>query len=212
MNNFVAICLGMLLSFATMGVHAQMREPDALIRDTVKEVLDLVRQDKDIKAGDQKKLLELVDAKVLPHFDFERMTRLAVGRDWRSATAEQRVTLVSEFRTLLVRTYTNAFAGYRDQVVEVKPFKMPAGADEVTIKTVITKPGGQPIAVDYEMGKTPNGWKAFDLIVEGASLVTTYRSTFGDLVRQGGVDGLIKSLQDKNQALADTPLRKAASK
>lgn len=212
MKNFVAICLGMSLSFATMGVHAQMQEPDALIRDTVKEVLDVVKQDKDIKAGNQKKILELVDAKVLPHFNFERMTRLAVGKAWRSASAGQRATLVAEFRTLLVRTYTNAFTGYRDQTVEVKPFKMPAGADEVTIKTIISKPGGQPIAVDYEMEKTPNGWKAFDLIVEGASLVTTYRSTFGDLVQQNGVDGLIKSLQDKNQALASTPLRKADSK
>lgn len=212
MNNLVAICLGASLSFATFSTQAQAQEPDALIRDTVKEVLEVVKQDKDIKAGNQKKVLELVEAKVLPHFDFERMTRLAVGKGWRSATAGQRATLVSEFRTLLVRTYANAFTGYRDQTVEVKPFKMPTAADEVTIKTVISKPGGRPIAVDYEMAKTPSGWKAFDLVVEGASLVTTYRSTFGDLVQQSGVDGLIKSLQDKNQTLANTPLRKADSK
>jgi phospholipid transport system substrate-binding protein len=200
-----------LLSGAA-GARAQMQEPDALIRDTVKEVLEVVKQDRDIKAGNQKKILELVDAKVLPHFDFERMTRLAVGRGWRSATAEQRATLVAEFRTLLVRTYTNAFSGYRDQAVEIKPFKMPAGADEVTIRTAIVKPGAQPVAVDYEMEKTPDGWKAFDLSIEGVSLVTTYRSNFAETVQQSGVDGLIKSLQDKNQSLANTPLRKADSK
>ncbi len=210
MNNFAAICLGITLSLATLGAQAQ--EPDELIRETVKEVLAVVKQDKDIKAGDQKKILELVDAKVLPHFDFERMTRLAVGKGWRSASAEQRATLVAEFRTLLVRTYTNAFTGYRDQTVEIKPFKMPAGANEVTVKTAVLKPGGQPIAVDYEMEKTPNGWKAFDLSVEGASLVTTYRSNFADTVQQSGVDGLIKSLQTKNQSLANIPLRKADSK
>lgn len=212
MRNLFAICLGMLLLFVAAGARAQMQEPDALIRDTVKEVLEVVKQDKDIKAGNQKKILELVDAKVLPHFDFERMTRLAVGRGWRNATAEQRTALVAEFRTLLVRTYTNAFTGYRDQTVEIKPFKMPAGADEVTIRTAIVKPGAQPVAVDYEMEKTPHGWRAFDLSIEGVSLVTTYRSNFAETVQQSGVDGLIKSLQDKNQSLANTPLRKADSK
>lgn len=212
MKKYFALCLAVLLAGASPGAGAEAPEPDVLIKDTAQEVLSIVKQDKEIQSGNQKKILELVDAKVLPHFDFERMTRLAVGRGWRSATPEQKKTLVTEFRNLLVRTYTGAFTRYRDQAVEVKPFKMPAGADEVTIKTVISKPGTQPIAVDYEMGKTPSGWKAFDLSVEGASLVTTYRSTFAEQIQQGGIDGLIKTLVEKNQAAADAPLHKAESK
>jgi phospholipid transport system substrate-binding protein len=200
MKKVIGLCLGMSLLLAALGVRAEVMEPDALIKNTAQEVLTIVKQDKDIRAGNQKKILALVDAKVLPNFDFERMTRLAVGKGWRSATPEQKKTLVTEFRNLLVRTYTNAFMTYKDETVEIKPFKMPAGADEATVKTLIVKPGAQTIAVDYEMEKTADGWKVFDLSVEGASLVTTYRSTFSDQVQQSGIDGLIKMLVDKNAA------------
>ena len=200
MKKIIGWCIGLSLLAASLGVRADATAPDVLIKETAQEVLAIVKQDKDIRAGDKRKVIELVDAKVLPHFDFERMTRLAVGKGWRTATPEQKKTLVTEFRNLLVRTYTNAFTGYKDQTVEVKPFKMPAGADEATVKTVINKPGGQPIAVDYEMEKTADGWKAFDLSVEGASLVTTYRGTFGEQVQQSGIDGLIKMLVEKNAA------------
>ena len=206
------IILGVLLVTASLGTWAEAPEPDVLIKDTVQDVLAIVKQDKDIQAGNQKKILELVDAKVLPHFDFERMTRLAVGKNWRTATPEQKQTLVTEFRNLLVRTYTKAFTVYRDQIVEVKPFKMPPGATEVTVKTVIIKPGEPNIPVDYDMEKTAAGWKAYDLAVEGVSLVTNYRSTFSDQVQQNGIDGLIKTLVEKNQVAANTPLRKAESK
>jgi phospholipid transport system substrate-binding protein len=128
------------------------------------------------------------------------MTRQAVGRGWKKATPEQQKTLVTEFRNLLVRTYTNAFTRFRDQTVEVKPLKITAGADEVTVKTLIVKQGTEPDAVDYEMEKTADGWKVFDLTVDGASLVTTYRGTFSDQVQQSGIDGLIKMLVDKNAA------------
>lgn len=212
MKQFAAMLFGLLLSTAALAAGADMPNPDVLIKDTVKEVLEIVKQDKDIQAGDQKKILALVDAKVLPHFDFERMTRLAVGRGWRSATPEQRKQLVEQFRTLLVRTYTSAFTRYRDQNVEVKPFNMPAGADEATVQTLIIKPGAPSIAVNYEMEKTSDGWKAFDLSVEGASLVTTYRGTFTEQIQQSGIDGLIKTLVEKNQALSNTALRKADSK
>jgi phospholipid transport system substrate-binding protein len=211
MNKFFAGVLGMLLMGMSISTRAEIMDPDVLIKNTVRDVLVIVKQDKDIQAGDQKKLLELVDAKVLPHFDFERMTRLAVGKAWRSATPEQKQTLITEFRNLLVRTYTSAFTRYRDQAVEIKPFKMPAGADEVTIRTLIVKPGAQPIAVDYDMEKTAAGWKAFDLSVEGASLVTTYRGTFNEQIQQGGIAGLIKTLVEKNQVAASTPLRKAGA-
>lgn len=212
MKKLAAFLLGLLLSAMAMGANADMPGPDVLIKNTVKEVLDIVQHDADIQAGNQQKILELVDAKVLPHFDFYRMTRLAVGRGWRKATPEQRNELVHQFRTLLVRTYTSAFTRYRDQSVEVQPFQMPAGADEATVKTLIIKPGAQSIAVNYEMEKTDDGWKAFDLSVEGASLVTTYRGTFTEQIQQSGIDGLIKMLTDKNQSLAKTASNKAAAK
>jgi len=200
MKKVIGLFAGMLLLAASLGAQAQ--EPDELIKSTAQEVLTIVKADKDIRAGDKKKVLALVEAKVLPHFDFERMTRLAVGKAWRTATAEQKATMVTEFRNLLVRTYTNAFTRYQDQTLEVKPFKMPAGADEVTVKTVILKPGAQPVTVDYEMEKKDDGWKVFDLSVEGVSLVTTYRGTFADQVAQSGIDGLIKMLVEKNTANA----------
>lgn len=191
-----------LLCLSPVG-RAEVPDPDVLIKDTVREVLNIVRNDKDLRAGDQKKMLELVDAKVLPHFDFERMTRLAVGRSWRTATPEQKQTLMSEFRILLVRTYTKAFTSYRDQTVEVKPIKLDSSATEVTIKTSIIKPGGQqPVLVDYDMEKRPDGWKVYDVTVEGVSLVTSYRGTFADQVQQGGIDGLIKTLVEKNKTAA----------
>jgi phospholipid transport system substrate-binding protein len=200
MKKIVGLCLGASLLVAALGARAEVTEPDVLIKNTAQEVLAIVKQDKDIQAGDKKKVLALVDAKVLPHFDFERMTRLAVGKGWRSATPEQKKSLVAEFRNLLVRTYANAFTGYQNQTLEVRPLKIPAGADEVTVKTLIVKPGAQPVAVNYEMEKTTDGWKVFDLSVEGASLVTTYRDTFSDQVQKAGIDGLIKMLVDKNAA------------
>ena len=202
MKKIAVLVFGFLLSATAMGASADMPEPDALIRSTVDDVLQIVKTDKDIQAGNRQKILALVDAKVLPHFDFVRMTRLAVGRGWRGATPEQRAELVTQFRTLLVRTYTSAFTRYKDQSVTIEPLKMQPGDDEVTVRTQIVKPGEQPIAVDYEMEKTPDGWKAFDLTVEGASLVTTYRGTFNEQIQQSGIDGLIKTLTEKNQALS----------
>jgi phospholipid transport system substrate-binding protein len=203
MKSTFALLFGVLLSCAVSGARADVPAPDVLIKDTVREVLDIVRHDKDLRSGNQKKILELVDAKVLPHFNFERMTKLAVGKAWRTATPEQKQALMTEFRTLLVRTYTKAFTSYRDQSVVVKPLRMDSAATEVTIKTEIVKPGAQqPVLVDYDMQKTADGWKVYDLTVEGVSLVTSYRGTFADQVQQGGIDGLIKTLVEKNQAAA----------
>ena len=184
------------MSFA----QAELQAPDALIKNTAQEVLAIVKQDKDIQAGSQKKVLELVDAKVLPHFNFTRMTKLAVGKHWRTATAPQKQALETEFRNMLVRTYTKAFTVYRDQEVEIKPLKVADNATEVTVKTMIVKPGAPSIPVNYDMEKTPEGWKVFDLVVEGVSLVTSYRSTFSEQIQKGGIDGLIKTLVEKNQA------------
>jgi phospholipid transport system substrate-binding protein len=183
--------------------QAEIVAPDVLIRATAEDVLAIVKQDKDIQAGNQKKILDLVDAKVLPHFDFVRMTQLAMGKYWRRASNEQKQALVTEFRNMLVRTYTKAFTVYRDQTIEFKPFRMAAGDTEVTVKTAINKPGAPPIPVDYEMRKTADGWKAFDVAVEGVSMVTSYRGTFGTQIEQNGIDGLIKMLSDKNATAAN---------
>src|SRR3990167_8354764 len=158
MRRLVNIAAGLL---CVVGVaQAEVVAPDKLIEATAQDVLEIVKQDKDIQAGNQKKILALVDAKVLPHFDFVRMTQLAMGKHWRSATNEKKQAMVTEFRNMLVRTYTKAFTVYRDQTIEVKPFKMAAGATEVTVKTTINKPGAQPVLVNYEMEKTTDGWKA----------------------------------------------------
>ncbi len=192
--------------------QAEAVAPDVLIRNTADDVLAIVKQDKDIRAGDQKKILALVDAKVLPHFDFTRMTQLAVGKHWRSASNDQKQALVTEFRNLLVRTYTKAFTVYRDQTIEYKPFKMAADAPEVTVRTVINKPGQPPIPVDYEMRKTPGGWKAYDVSIEGVSMVNSYRGTFATEIEQNGINGLIKMLSDKNAGAANAPLKEVKTK
>jgi len=212
MKRLFALLLTAMLAGLPFAVCAEVVDPDVLIKNTVKEVLDVVHQDKEIREGNQKKILALVDAKVLPHFDFTRMTRLAVGRAWRTATPEQQKILETEFRNLLVRTYTKAFTVYRDQNVEVKPFKMPSGATEVTVKTAIVQPGAQPIPVNYDMERTDDGWKVYDLTVEGVSLVNTHRGSFAEKVQQAGIDGLINSLVEMNKTAATAPVKKAESK
>ncbi len=205
--------LALALSAVALSPRADVKAPDVLIRETADDVLAVVKKDKELRNGDQKKLLALVEAKILPHFDFEKITRLAVGRPWRSATAEQRQALVNEFRTLLVRTYTAAFSHYEDQSVEVKPpVKSDSRDDEVTVNTLIIKPGSPPVAVNYEMEKKDDGWKVFDLTIEGASRIESYRGTFSEQVQQSGIDGLIKYLAEKNRANAGQPLKKAGAK
>jgi len=190
-----------LFALATGGVSAQQTmAPDALVRKTTDEIIAQIRKDKDLIAN-SRKLLELVDAKVLPHFNFARMTMLAVGRPWRDASPAQRDELVKQFRTLLVRTYSTALEQYSNQTIDVKPTNMKPEDNEVTVRTQITQPGGPPIPMDYRMEKTPQGWKVFDVTVEGVSIVTTYRSSFATEVSKGGIDGLIKTISDQNVRL-----------
>ena len=175
--------------------------PDALVDNTAQEVLAIVRQE-DIRAGNTAKIHDLVEAKILPHFDFTRMTRLAMGKNWSKAAPEQQQQLVKEFRTLLVRTYSNALTTYRDHTIKVEPLKGKAGDSDTTVKTqVIQGSGQQPVPIDYSMEKTADGWKVYDVTVAGVSLVTNYRSTFNSQVHEGGVEKLIKTLTDKNRAL-----------
>jgi phospholipid transport system substrate-binding protein len=207
MKFLLKIAAGLLCLISV--AQAEVVAPDVLIKTTAQDVLAIVRQDKDIQAGNQKKILALVDQKVLPHFDFTRMTQLSVGKNWRAATPVQKQALVTEFRNLLVRTYTKAFTQYSDQMVDVKPLKMAADATEVTVKTSISKLGARSILVDYEMKKTADGWKAYDISIDGVSLVMSYRGTFNSQVEQSGIDGLIKTLSDKNASAANAASRKA---
>jgi len=173
--------------------------PDVLAKTTTEEVLEILRNNKDIRT-DPKKVTELVEAKILPHFDFTKMTRLAVGKGWRQASPEQQQTLVTEFRNLLVRTYGTSLTQYKNETVEFKPLKMEPDAADVMVKSQINRAGGgQSIAVDYTMEKSSSGWKIYDVTIEGVSLVTTYRGSFADEVQRSGVDGLIAHLQQKNR-------------
>ena len=185
--------------FLLPGARAEEPAPDQLIKTVSDDVIDIVRKDKDIQAGNNGKVVALIDAKVLPHFNFAHMTALAVGKDWRQATAVQQKALTDEFRTLLVRTYSKALTEYRDQTIEFKPFRMQPADTDVLVRTQVVQRGGKPIQIDYNLEKTDKGWKVYDIAVAGVSLVTNYRSSFGQEIRASGIDGLIASLRSKNQ-------------
>ena len=180
---------------------AQDTAPDTLVKGVTQEVLGVIKQDKDIQSGNQRKTIALVEEKVLPHFNFARMTALAMGPNWRKATPEQQKALIEQFRTLLVRTYSSALSSYRNQVIDFKPLRTQAADADVIVRSEVKQPGGEPVSIDYSMEKTPGGWKVYDVVVGGVSLVTTYRDTFTNEVRNNGVDGLIKALADKNRQL-----------
>lgn len=202
MRAIYKLMLAGMLTVVYGSACAEIVAPDTLMQNTVQEVLAIVKQDKDLQAGNKEKVRALVDAKIVPHFDFVRMTQLSVGKNWRTATAEQKQSLVKEFKTMLIRTYTAAFSGYHNQTVEVTPVKLSDGDTEVTVKTKILKPGAPAISVNYVMEKTADGWKVFDLATEGSSLVMSSRSTFAKQIEEGGIDGLIKALAEKNAGLA----------
>lgn len=187
------------LFFGLSAAGWAQQAPDALVKTVSNDVLTALREDPDLRAGSRTKMAELIEQKVAPHFDFERMTRLAVGRNWREATPEQQASLVAQFRALLIRSYSTAYSAYRNIAVEVKPLRMQPSDDDVQVRSEIKLPGGAPpVNVDYSMIKSDAAWKVYDVTVDGVSLVTTYRSSFADDVRQNGIDGLIKSLQQKN--------------
>lgn len=173
--------------------------PDALVKDVTNDVLAIVRQDKAIQSGDTRKAIDLVEAKVLPHFNFKRMTALAVGRDWRQATPAQQDQLTEAFKVLLVRTYSNAITQYRDQVIDFKPLRAQPEDTDVLVRTEVRQPGAKAVQIDYSLEKTASGWKVYDVVVAGVSLVTNYRGSFSQEIKAGGIDGLIKSLQAKNR-------------
>lgn len=175
--------------------------PDALVKRVTEEVLEIVRQDKDIQGGNMKKIIELVDTKVLPHFNFDHMTALAVGRDWNKTTPEQKKSLTSQFRLLLVRTYANSLIAYRDQNLRYRPLKMQPEDIETLVRVEIVQPGSKPILLSYSLEKQDNGWKVFDVAVAGVSLVSNYRDTFANEINANGIEGLVKMLTEKNKQL-----------
>jgi phospholipid transport system substrate-binding protein len=177
---------------------AQELAPDALVKKISDEVIAAIRQDRGIQAGDPRKIHDLVDAKVLPHFNFRRTTQIAMGASWRRATPEQQDELARQFKRLLVRTYSGALASYRDQVIEFRPLRAKPGETEVTVRSLVKQGGTAPVAIDYDLEKRDAGWKVFDVRVDGISLAANYRSAFADEIRNNGIDGLIALLASKN--------------
>lgn len=194
---FKTLILSLSLLTAS-GAHAAIA-PDALARNTTNEVIQIVKQDDDIRNGRSSKIYSLVETKILPHFDFERMTKLAVARNWNNATPTQQERLVDEFRALLVRTYAASLSSVAEYKIDFKPLRMAAGDTEVMINSEVSKPGAPAITIDYRMEKQDESWKVYDVLVDGVSLVTVYRNSFNSEVRKGGIDGLIQTLTRRNQ-------------
>ena len=199
---FKYLTQAVLLMSLNIGVAAAYAEvaPDELVKQTAEEVLSTVKSDKDIQAGNQQKIFALAEEKILPNFDFDRVCRMVLGKNWKAATPEQQAHFQKEFRSLLLRTYASALGKYKDQVIEYKPLRAEPGAKNVSVKTQILQPGGQPIAVDYSLVKADGGWKVYDIVIENVSLVTNYRSQFSNEIRQNGIDSLNKKLEEKNKA------------
>jgi phospholipid transport system substrate-binding protein len=196
----IARILGLSLLFAATAGRAADVTPDALVKSTVEEVLSVLKENKD-----KRTLRGLAEKKVLPHFDFQAMTRLAVGKSWREANPTQQQALENQFRSLLVSTYTTALSqtSGSNQTVEVKPAQIKPDQTDVIVKTLVKEPGRQPVAIDYRMSKNAAGWKVYDVVVENLSLVTNYRGSFTAEISRSGIDGLIKTLETKNKQLAD---------
>jgi phospholipid transport system substrate-binding protein len=196
------------VAFATTAVAAT-EAPDALVKRISADVIDTAKSDKDIQAGNQKRVMDLVESKILPHVDFQRMTSLAAGRHWREATPEQQKQLANEFRTLLIFTYSGALSQIKNETVEFKPLRADPADNEVEVRSQVNMSRGEPVTLNYRLAKTPTGWKIFDINVLGAWLVETYKGTFATEIGKSGIDGLIKALAERNKKLANKPLKAA---
>jgi phospholipid transport system substrate-binding protein len=206
LSKLVTTLGAMAFTFAAATAQAQTPStnpdtpPDVLARTVTEDVMKVLRTDKDIQAGNQKKLTDLVETKILPFFDFTQMTQLAMGRNWRDASPDQRKAVTGEFRTLLVRTYSTALANYKNQTVDFKPVKLAPGDTRTTVRGMITQEGGPPIAMDLRMEKQAGGWKVYDVAIENVSLLENWRGQFNTQIQKSGVDGLIKALMDLNKS------------
>src|SRR5476649_2557933 len=202
------------LAAVALAVNAQAaapanEAPDALVKRISQDVIDTAKTDKAIQAGDQKKVMDLVESTILPYVDFQRMTALAAGRFWRDATPDQQKALSEQFRTLLIFTYSGALSQVKNETVEFKPLRADPSDTDVEVRSQVNMARGEPVPLNYRVSKTPSGWKIYDINVLGAWLVETYKSSFASEISKGGIDGLIKTLQAKNKALANRPAPKA---
>ncbi|GJJ02356.1 hypothetical protein RugamoR64_28940 [Duganella rhizosphaerae] len=184
--------------------------PDVLVKRISQDVIETAKADKAIQSGDQKKVLDLVESKILPYVDSQRMTSLAAGRFWRDATPEQQKALSDQFRTLLIYTYSGALSQIKNETIEFKPMRSDPTDNEVEVRSQVNVTRGEPIPLNYRVAKTPSGWKIYDINVLGAWLVETYKGTFASEISKGGIDGLIKTLTEKNKSLANKPLKTVA--
>ena len=201
LGRLLTVTLSLALLASAPFVHAADEAPDALIKRVSSEVLDAIKSDKAIQAGESNRVLALVDTKVMPNVNFTRMTASAVGRSWRQATPEQKARLQDEFKTLLIRTYSGALSQVNDQKLNVKPLRSAPGDTDVTVRTEVLG-RGEPVQLDYRMEKTPTGWKIYDLNVLGVWLVETYRTQFAQEISAKGIDGLISSMSQRNKTNA----------
>jgi phospholipid transport system substrate-binding protein len=207
-NKLFAVIGFTLGALAFSGAAMAQEAPDALVKRISQEVLDTAKSDKDIQSGSQKRVLDLVEAKILPHVDFQRMTALAAGRYWREATPEQQKQLTNEFRSLLIYTYSGAIAQVKDQKLEFRPFRADPAESEVEVRSQVVQPrGGDPIQLNYRLAKSPSGWKIYDVNVLGAWLVETYKGNFAAEISKGGIDGLIRTLSERNKKLEASAAR-----
>jgi phospholipid transport system substrate-binding protein len=207
-----AAAVAMSTAVLVAPARAAIEAPDALVKRVSTDVIESVKADKDIQAGNSKKIMDLVNTKILPYVDSDKMTAQAAGRFWRQATPEQQKQLSAEFRTLLVYTYAGALSQIKNETIEFKPFRADPADTEVEVKSQVNLTRGEPITLNYRLAKGPQGWKIFDLNVLGAWLVETYKSTFASEIGKNGIDGLIKKLHDRNEQLANKPLNKAPQK
>jgi phospholipid transport system substrate-binding protein len=212
MKTFLNGILGVLLAGFAASAAAQEVAPDELVKNVTTEVLDLITKDREIRSGSRTKLVQVIEAKVLPHFNFNSMTALAVGQSWSKATPDQKKRLVEEFKTLLVRTYASALAAYSEQRFDFRPLRARPTDTDVTVNVRVIQSGTQPVPIDYSMEKTAAGWKVYDVMVGGVSLVANYRTEFNATVREAGIEGLIRNLQAKNRSLDAAPAPAPAEK
>jgi phospholipid transport system substrate-binding protein len=212
MKTFLNGILGVLLAGFAASAAAQEVTPDELVKTVTTEVIDLITKDKEIRSGSRTKLIQVIEAKVLPHFNFTSMTALAAGQSWSKATPDQKKRLVEEFRTLLVRTYASALAAYSEQRFDFRPLRARPTDTDVTVNVRVIQSGAQPVPIDYSMEKTAAGWKVYDVMVGGVSLVANYRTEFNATVREAGIEGLIRNLQAKNRSLEAAPAPAPAEK
>ena len=209
LNKTLAVITLTLITVTTSLAQAQqaaanthMNSPDGLVKFVVEDVMNTIKSDKAIQSGDLRKINALVDQKILPYSDFQKTTRMSMGRNWSKATPAQQALITQEFKTLLIRIYGGALAQVKDQKIQYKPFRASADDTDVIVRTVVVGKG-EPIQLDYRLEKTGNAWRVYDINILGAWLVESYRNQFNDQVSKGGIDGLIQFLQQRNNSLAN---------